>query len=42
MVRRKEERSGNVPNTSKRVIIQARNSISFRLLQILKKLINNQ
>ncbi|MGL9726261.1 MAG: integration host factor subunit alpha [Wolbachia sp.] len=42
LIRRKEERPGNVPNTSKRVIIQARNSISFRPSQILKKLINNQ
>lgn len=42
LVRRKKERPGNVPNTSERVIIRARNSISFRPSQMLKKLINNR
>lgn len=42
LVRRKKARPGNVPNTSEKVVIQARNSISFRPSQMLKKLINNQ
>lgn len=42
LVRRKKERPGNVPNTSEKVVIQARNSISFKPSQVLKKLINNR
>ncbi|QKX03096.1 integration host factor subunit alpha [Wolbachia endosymbiont of Litomosoides sigmodontis] len=41
-IKKKKERPGNVPNTSKKVIIQARNSVSFRPSKVVKKLINNQ
>ncbi|RDD35737.1 Integration host factor subunit alpha [Wolbachia endosymbiont of Cylisticus convexus] len=42
LVKKKKERPGNIPNTSKKVVIQARKSISFRPSQVLKKLINNR
>lgn len=41
LVKKKKERPGNIPNTSEKVMIQARNSISFRPSKIIKKLINN-
>ncbi|MDG7056506.1 MAG: HU family DNA-binding protein [Wolbachia endosymbiont of Meromenopon meropis] len=40
LVKRKKERPGNVPNTSKKVIIQSRNSVSFRSSKLIKRLIN--
>ncbi|KLT22055.1 DNA-binding protein, HU family [Wolbachia endosymbiont of Armadillidium vulgare str. wVulC] len=42
LVKKKKERPGNIPNTSKKVVIQARKSISFRSSQVLKKSINNR
>ncbi|MDR2831950.1 MAG: integration host factor subunit alpha [Rickettsiales bacterium] len=42
LVKKKKERPGNIPNTSEKVVIQARNSISFRPSKVIKKLINNQ
>ncbi|MDX5518560.1 MAG: HU family DNA-binding protein [Wolbachia endosymbiont of Andrena agilissima] len=41
MVKKKKERPGNIPNTSEKVMIQARNSVSFRPSKIIKKSINN-
>ncbi|MGL9717508.1 MAG: integration host factor subunit alpha [Wolbachia sp.] len=40
LIKRKKERPGNVPNTAKKVVIQARNSVSFRPSKVIKKLIN--
>ncbi|MBV0899761.1 MAG: HU family DNA-binding protein [Wolbachia endosymbiont of Fragariocoptes setiger] len=37
----KSERPGNVPNTSQKVVVKARKSISFKPSKILKKSINN-
>ena len=42
LVKRKKERPGNIPKTSEKVIVKARNSISFRPSKIIKKLINNE
>jgi integration host factor subunit alpha len=41
LVKKKKERPGNVPNTSEKVMMQARSSISFRTSKIIKNLINN-
>lgn len=41
LVKKKKERPGNVPNTSEKVMMQARSSISFRPSKIIKNLINN-
>ncbi|MDE5062671.1 integration host factor subunit alpha [Wolbachia endosymbiont of Drosophila tsacasi] len=41
LVKKKKERPGNIPNTSEKVMIQARSLISFRPSKIIKKLINN-
>ncbi|QOD38763.1 integration host factor subunit alpha [Candidatus Wolbachia massiliensis] len=40
LIKKKEERPGNIPNTSKKVVIQARNTISFRPSKVIKNLIN--
>lgn len=36
LVKKKKERPGNIPNTSEKVMIQARNSVSFRPSKIIK------
>ncbi|APR98160.1 integration host factor subunit alpha [Wolbachia endosymbiont of Folsomia candida] len=41
VVKRKKARPGNVPKTSKKVIIPERNSISFKPSGNIKRLINN-
>jgi integration host factor subunit alpha len=41
LVKKKKERPGNVPKTSEKVVIPARNVISFKPSKIIKKLINN-
>ncbi|WP_168464687.1 integration host factor subunit alpha [Wolbachia endosymbiont of Ctenocephalides felis wCfeT] len=41
IVKKKKERPGNVPRTSEKVMIKARNSISFRPSKIIKRLIND-
>ncbi|MDD9331853.1 MAG: integration host factor subunit alpha [Wolbachia sp.] len=41
LVKRKKERPGNIPCTSQKVMVKARNSISFRPSKVIKKLINN-
>ncbi len=40
IVNQKKERPGNIPNTSQRVVIKARKSISFRPSKMIKELIN--
>lgn len=40
LVKKKKERPGNIPNTPKKVVVQARNSVSFRPSKVIKKLIN--
>ncbi len=40
IVKHKKERPGNIPNTSQRVVIKARKSISFRPSKVIKELIN--
>lgn len=41
VVKKKKARPGNVPKTSEKVVVLARNSISFRPSKNIKKLINN-
>ncbi|WCR57645.1 integration host factor subunit alpha [Wolbachia endosymbiont of Ctenocephalides felis wCfeJ] len=40
LVKKKKERPGNIPKTPQKVMIQARNIVSFRPSKVIKKLIN--